>query len=213
MILVAEDDASPHDGRMTTLASRLGATNQCSEWFGSPWPAFHTFGGGGRRRFELRFIPHNETDVAVVSHAEEMGVVLIVRTDGGAARFKAESAEIAGLTIDEELPAFDLLLPQDKSEQFGTNSLPLKFRRNGHGTQVQAADAVSVIGVGKDDAGDDPVGVQTDPFVQRPAIFVELLHQGLGAGEGKAEQGIDPGAVLNGQFLYFHGPSLTAGRP
>jgi hypothetical protein len=131
----------------------------------SPWPAFHSFGRGGRRRFEFRFIPHNETDVAVVPHAEEMGVVFIIRTDGVAARFKAESAEIVGLAIDKEWLAFDLLLPQNKSEQFRTNSLPLKFWRNRHGTQVQAADVVSVIGFGKDDVGDDPVGMKTDPFV------------------------------------------------
>jgi hypothetical protein len=48
--------------------------------------------------------------------------------------------------------------------------------------------------------------MKTDPFMCRPVIFMELLHR-FGVefvGKGEAEQGVDPGAVFNGQFLYFH---------
>ena len=164
---------------------------------------------GDGSRFELRFIPHNETGVAVVSHAEEMGIVFSIRADGMAARFKAESAVIAGLAKDKEWLAFDLFLPQGISEQFRPHPLPLKVWCDCHGAQVKPAD-VSAIGIGKDDVGDDPVGMKTDPFMYRSAIFVELLHQfgfEFSKRKGEAEQGIDSEAVINSQFLYFHSGS------
>lgn len=93
-----------------------------------------------------------------------MGIVFVIRADGVAAGFEAEFAEIAGPAIDKERLAFDLFLPQNKFEQFGPDPLSLEFGCHCHGSQMQAAD-VSVIGIGKDDVGDDPVGLKTDPFV------------------------------------------------
>jgi hypothetical protein len=77
---------------------------------------------------------------------------------------------------------------------------------------MEAAD-LSVIGIGKGDIADDPVGMKTDPFMCRPVVLMELLH-GFGVelgGKGEAEQGVDPGAVFNGQSLYLHAGSPRDG--
>jgi hypothetical protein len=160
-------------------------------------------GGGG---LELRFIRHGEPVVAAVSYAEEVGAVTVKGTDCMGARFKAEPAEIVGLAMDIERPALDLFLPQHEVEQLRPHSLPLKLRCNRHGTQVQSAD-LPVIGIGKGDISDDPAGMKTDPFMERSFLFVKLFHNFSfeSCAKGEAEQGRDPGAVIDGQFLYFHG--------
>ena len=61
--------------------------------------------------------------------------------------------------------------------------------------------------MGKGDVGDGLVGMNADPFVQIPAIFVEFLHQHgfVGtAGKGVLQQSVNPGAILNRQYLNFH---------
>ena len=77
--------------------------------------------------FELGFITDNEAGGDGVSHAQEMRIVFIERADGQTAWFKTKPFVVAGFAQDKEGPAFDLLLPQGKSEQFSTHPLLLKF--------------------------------------------------------------------------------------
>ena len=49
--------------------------------------------------------------------------------------------------------------------------------------------------------------MDANPFVNWPAGLVEFLHQPgfvVTAGKGEAQERIDLGAVLGGQFLDFH---------
>ena len=168
---------------------------------------------GGRlfRRFEFRLIAHIEEGGGAGAHAEEMGIVLVKQADRHAAGLKAEPAVIARFTQDKEGLGFDHFLAQGKPEQFRPDPLSLKIGCHGHGGEVQTADLVTMIGIGKGNVADDLAGMNTDPFLQRPVVFVELLHQfdfvGT-AGKGPLQQGVNLGEGLFGYFLYFH-----VGRP
>ena len=131
---------------------QLATGGGCAGWplaTGSSRLSFHGFGSReGGCPLEFRFIANDELTVAVRSHAEEIGVVLVEGTECVAAGYKAEFAEKVGLTMDIERPPLDFVLPESEIKQFGPDTLPLEVGCHRDGAEVQAADH-SVIGIGE----------------------------------------------------------------
>ena len=120
---------------------------------------------------------------------------------------KAEALIKAGRAKNKDGVCLDHLLPQGKTQQLGAHPLVLKIRFHRQRRQMQAADRGAVIGIGKSNIGDDPIGVNSYPLMHYLAILVEIfnqLHFIIALGKRLPQQGGDLGVILGGKLTYLH---------
>lgn len=136
-----------------------------------------------------------------------MGIIFVKGTNRHGAWFKSEPLVKAGGTQDKDGAFPDLILPQGKAEQFRADPLLLKLGLDRQRRQMQPANRGAVIGPRKSNRGDDRIGMNAHPLMQRLVVFVEIFNELCfmnAVGEGLPQQGRDLGMIFSREFAYFH---------